>query len=260
MRPACQPNLQDRTDPIKVAWAAGRLVNNTLLFIGDSVSIEHYLATLCRLRSLRKEMLWNMVSWDPEPVVFNSGRIWIHCMRNFQPLHPAVCFTHPLHGRNYDPLDLSNNWNKSLVVLAQALQLVSNGTRVTIVANLGLHYRNPHMLTDVTETMLAALQHVPVPPSAVIWRETSAQHFAGNGGVYSGPHSFSNGCTPHGNPKDFFNNITNSIAKAHGLPIIQTWESSGYRWDAHPGRGDCSHWCLGTGVVESWVDTLYKLI
>ena len=242
-----------------MASSQGHLENNTLLFVGDSVAIEHYTATVCRLRALGRGMV-NTTHWEPEPVVFRSSGIWVHCMRYFRPLHPAVCFTHPLHGRASDPLDLINDRQRSLLSLQDALELATNGTRATIVANLGLHYPDPALLFNVTETMLSAFQHIPSMPS-VIWRETSAQHFPGRTGLYNASAYVKNSsCESVGAAKNHFNSITNPIANAHGTPIISTWAASVSRWDAHGGRGDCSHWCFGTGVVESWVDSLYQYI
>mmetsp|Transcript_20834 Transcript_20834/g.34365 ORF Transcript_20834/g.34365 Transcript_20834/m.34365 type:complete len:334 (+) Transcript_20834:108-1109(+) len=250
-------SADNATAILSEAFAHGRLQNHTLIFLGDSITTQHYLATVCRLRAFAPLIAATVPIF---PIIFRATEsIWLNCVRFSPPLHHAVCL---IQGLSLSPPlgpTLASGPGKGL---ARVLRAATNGTRALVVANIGLHIHAMGQLAAVVRSTLAAFQRLPsnIKPT-VIWRETSAQHFKTRNGLYASNVSLAPTCLPTATPTDFYNNVTNAVVASFGVPILPIWAPSVSRWHDHPDGGrDCTHWCMGTGLVDSWVDLLYALL
>ena len=98
----------------------------------------------------------------------------------------------------------------------------------------------------------------------LIWRETPAQHFSTKNGFYDSSHSnrkcenWSFADTFVNSESNWRNTIANSVALKFHVPVLKIWSLSAARGDAHVGT-DCTHFCL-PGIPDIWALLLMETV
>jgi hypothetical protein len=143
------------------------------------------------------------------------------------------------------------------------LQRIGGDRTETVVVNWGLHGKRG-MVVPHLEALLSGWRKFCRTRDGrcarLVWRETSAQHFATSaGGLYS--QGASQPCVAH-NGSDYSHNnklnlaMNDTLAAYPEVLKLPVWRLTADRWDAHPavpGKGDCTHWCAHHPLRESWL-------
>jgi len=268
--------------------------------MGDSLSFEHFLATVCALSwgvpngsALPTPSLSSMPGLPHWCVAFRAGT--------------AACVV------SCGQKDLVNR--QCSETLKRMLSARWVGPNDTLVVNIGLHIDLQALAGEVS-TFLSV--HAAVPNQSrplLLWRETAAQHFPNTAhGLYASggstttveaagstancsanfvhearwvhkvgdavqTHDIDNRSQAGDEEHNVYNRISNPLVQREGVPIIAVWHDSLLHSERkHFGRTqafqrtpsgvqlsnrsvlDCTHFCLGSGVVEHWVERMARLI
>ena len=239
--------------------------SSTVVFWGDSVSIELYAATLCRLRAAGTSKYY---AAEFEPQLLNltqEATLLLNCVR--MPPFASVCYTpgpvyqDGIHSQIQDGGRLSASLTRGF----RSILTWSDATKLILIPNLGVHFSaNDGTLSRATRTLLDAFdvarqRLATVATLRLLWRETPAQHFSTPGGVYHYEHGSNYGqCSAIREARDEFNAVTNPLVESAGHDVLRLWNASVPRWDSHFGNGDCTHYCLDNGVVDQWVSEVMR--
>ena len=236
-----------------------RLAGSTVLFNGDSISVEHWMATACAL-------LPGAHTW--------STRVSISSLASkSRRTTQAMCVSLGREGQNATRLCYSRLESAALRLACDNL-----GPADVVVANWGVQYHTHTgkasvYLTNVTAETIRALTARPrwVRP-LIIWRETAPQHFPADTGNYGGDRLW--WTTQHANCMPIqrldlsFNEVVNPMLRQARIPILPVWEPSLPHYNAHFSWKplgdrrvlDCTHYCLATGLLDHWVELLFARI
>lgn len=238
-----------------------------LLMIGDSVMQQFFSALACELE---RENVWpdhtKFTNTDESRTVqfanMNGSKSVVATIK-FLPIY------HLVNGR-YDRVPMA------------ALQHFKNGLKnamnqhstIIVLINMGLHYvDNPiagfskQDYIDQMTTVLTFLHRLssdhPRHTIKIVWRETTAQHFATPNGYWPGVRYAQNmkvGCVPIADPSpqaDWRNRAIEHIVQKHQLSTVQILRFYNLTlplWSEHPNGNlkDCTHFC--------WFPMLYQPI
>ena len=259
-----------------------------LVFMGDSISRQLYVRTVCFLiGSITAE---NDQAPRPRHVLAQ------HRSSELNSSTPRVCVDLLLRVRATSvPPSTPAYRNASFCMMGvmsddasvagKALKRLAAdgwlGPRSLVVANLGIHFPPTSALEAAVRNLVQT--HADLPSAlrpSLVWRETAAQHFPTSNGLYAAgsgratmsavPHlalcrplRFSNRSTV-----DLYNAISRAPVEAAHVPILRVWEHSSAAWDAHPAatRGhhgkdvlDCTHYCTPSEELGHWVRELLPM-
>jgi len=239
--------------------------SSTVVFWGDSVSIELYAATLCRLRAAGTSKYYTA---EFEPQLLNltqEATLLLNCVR--MPPFASVCYTPgPVYQDGVDSqIRDGGRLSASLTRGFRSILTWSDATKLILIPNLGVHFSaNDGTLSRATRTLLDAFdvarqRLATVATLRLLWRESPAQHFSTPSGVYHYEHGSKYGqCSAIREARDEFNAVTNLLVESAGHDVLRLWNASLPRWDSHVGNGDCTHYCLDNGVVDQWVSEVMR--
>lgn len=98
----------------------------------------------------------------------------------------------------------------------------------------------------------------------LIWRETSPQHFH-TAPAFSGRYNASDSgsadharCAPHDGARavDSLNRAVRPLLAGANVSVLPVWKLSAERWGEHFEGGDCTHFCMPSGVFALWTRVL----
>jgi len=222
---------------------AGR--NRTVVFMGDSLSRQHFIATACRLRLDHALLHFAADFKDHES---SKGAYLRSASATFRASNAT--FTLRLDKDEHDA-------GLEAYVAARCADLRRGDV---VVINEGAHYSaTPGAYGErVRSALRAAANCTPL----VLWRETAATHFRdgvwhGQGKCYdrtarqdrrvSGPGTY-----------PALNALANAAADEHDIPILRVYKDSlaaGAAAHIDGENHDCLHWCL-PGVPDLWATAL----
>ena len=261
--------LRDPADPAHVRRFLQRNAGRTIVFAGDSMTGQHFSAFHCNLMAaaepLRTDIEWEDRVWNPDGPVCGPERCAItegpHASLN----RATIVYEH----------NVTFHFHRDLKPLTQIqTPFAFFGLRPTdaIIANAGLWY-NPTYKADQAERYVAdigEMLHYVRDNSAilpvVIFRESTAQHFAkGDGGLYPpGISPTDRVCAgrPLEQMRDARNALVRDAVEEAGLAVLRVWEhsaqmSNGTMWDQN--KPDCTHFCA-PGVPDSWADLTFTML
>lgn len=242
--------------------------SSTVVFWGDSITIELYLATLCRLRAAVTSKYYDPRGHLAQPQLLNltqEATFWLNCIR--MPPFASVCYTPgPVYhdGTNNQFRD-GSRLSASLTRGFRSILTWSDATKLILIPNVGVHFSaNDGTLSSATRTLIDAFdvarQRLATAATLrLLWRETPAQHFSTPSGVYVHGSGGNHGpCSAVREVRDEFNAVTNPLVESAGHDVLRLYNASLPRWDSHFGNGDCTHYCLDNGVVDQWVSEVMR--
>jgi len=221
---------------------------NTLWYVGDSMTSQMYISTLCILK-------------DFALPYFQSGRVISNPMKPSNKLRVSasscvefvkdirICF-------------VKSRKAAELPGIMKMLYENSWKSDDFLVINYGLHPNSTFKpdIINAFKTHGEKFRNIR-GESSIIWRETSAQHFINPGGVYT-PEALKMPCAPLKEENYHLANAMNleirGLLDALKIPVLETWSISSARYDAHS-NGECSHLCL-PGVPDQWVRVLHAYL
>ena len=228
----------ERLEPL-----AGR--NRTVVFMGDSLSRQHFIATACRLRLDHALLHFAADFKDHES---SKGAYLRSASATFRASNAT--FTLRLDKDEHDA-------GLEAYVAARCADLRRGDV---LVINEGAHYSATPGAYG--ERVRSALRFAANCTPLVLWRETAATHFRdgvwhGQGKCYdrtarqdrrvSGPGTY-----------PALNALANAAADEHDIPILRVYKDSlaaGAAAHIDGENHDCLHWCL-PGVPDLWATAL----
>ena len=234
----------------------------SLYFVGDSLSVQHFRSLACLLMQFGVPLKTEA----PISLLTLSGR---QCFTLWPPNTALLCgiaSTEPCSGRqNPQHKPYSSRPGGGLCTsLARSvgdLRLLSGDTLV-ISDGARLRHEEQGSLSDELSEISHQL-HALIPRSqsigvSVVWRETFAQHFATDSGMYM--QGAGGVCRPVRNSTALRkrNAAVTALARSFNLTILEAFETSLQRWDDHVALhssyarkvgGDCTHWCEPTPLL-----------
>jgi hypothetical protein len=256
---------------------AGRL----LLFIGDSIQVQHFSSFACMLHAQdpsnvnRSTLLWRspntlskrcdgqaLCHYEHGCVFFNSG------------LKLCVCAVVGLEQRLYSRCKRTYAPRKDDIVYYGSIGIHYTGEMGSKVDPLNVARLAVRETSLVFSTFGYSRSGGRQPGSPrLLWREVTAQHFEHPGGHYKQiletdnynmktatkqPCS-ANHTLQEMNEYQRWNQHTNPIVAAANITVVRVWLMTAMLWDAHVAFGDCTHWCL-PGLPDSWGRILATLL
>ena len=238
----------ERLEPL-----AGR--NRTVVFMGDSLTRQHFIATACRLRLDHALLRFAADFKDHES---SKGAYLRSALATFGASNAT--FTLRLDKDEHDA-------GLEAYVAARCADLRRGDV---VVINVGAHYSGGahyrHTPDTYGERVRSALRVAANCTPLVLWRETAATHFRdgvwhGQGKCYdrtarqdrrvSGPGTY-----------PALNALANAAAEENGIPILRVYKDSltaGAAAHIDGENHDCLHWCL-PGVPDLWATALLSKI
>ena len=232
------------------------LAGRTIVFMGDSLTRQHFIATACRLR-LDHELLHFAADFKDRES--SKGPALLSAIATFRASNAT--FT----------LRLDNDKNRTHESLLDAGLEAYVAARCAdlrrddvVVINVGAHYRNTP--DTYGERVRSALRVAANCTPLVIWRETAANHFSD--GNWHGQHHCHDRTAlqdwhvsgPDSETYPVLNALANAAAEENGIPILRVYNDSLAAGAlAHIGGRDCLHWCL-PGVPDLWATELLSKI
>ena len=232
---------------------AGR--NRTVVFMGDSLTRQHFIATACRLRLDHALLRFAADFKDHES---SKGAYLRSASATFGASNAT--FTLRLDKDEHDV-------GLEAYVAARCADLRRGDV---VVINEGAHYSGGahyrHTPDTYGERVRSALRVAANCTPLVIWRETAASHF--RDGKWHGQHHCHDRTAqqdrrvsgPDSETYPVLNALANAAAEEHDIPILRVYKDSLAAGAlAHIGGGDCLHWCL-PGVPDLWATELLSKI
>mmetsp|Transcript_34778 Transcript_34778/g.73185 ORF Transcript_34778/g.73185 Transcript_34778/m.73185 type:complete len:403 (+) Transcript_34778:122-1330(+) len=252
------------------------LSNRTLMFIGDSLSRQHFYGLVCDLWPLTSDATRSTGSGQFEVLQICNAVVSTISVPAFNWSSPRLCETCcNLHCIFIQKTRLcyavASKSNAPTLSAAQTLAISQRflGPGDFIVVNIGVQWGPKTVAARTRELLRRYLSLDPSLRPRMIWRESGPQHFVG--GEYSRTKNWSRACVPL-RPRtlalptfNYRNKITNPIVAVAGVPILKIFDSSLPYHSLHKDpRKDCTHWCLdghhNSGVLSLWNDKLAALL
>lgn len=217
-RPQYMQALVGFNDPTSThlleAMRSINLLNRTLVFFGDTVMRQNYIALLAELRRLDKHIeidRWasvkkmankttlpravNVFQRPNDDLEGGGATVWIsqHHASKTRAKASAVYYISCHRLEQFDK------------AMALVNTVTSKAKGVVLIANMGLHYNDRSMAFKAMNVVLPALSRFATradKKNTVLWRETTAQHYEFRSQGYF-DHASANGrkekhCVPHG--------------------------------------------------------------
>ena len=232
---------------------AARVAGRTIVFMGDSLTRQHFIATACRLR-LDHALLHFAADFKDHD--HQGSKDALRRLRSASATFRASNATFTLR-LDKDEHDVG----LEAYVAARCADLRRGDV---VVINVGAHYRNTP--DTYGERVRSALRVAANCTPLVIWRETAASHF--RDGKWHGQHHCHDRTAlqdwhvsgPDSETYPVLNALANAAAEENGIPILRVYKDSLAAGAlAHIGGGDCLHWCL-PGVPDLWATLLLSKI
>ena len=250
----------DRSSLEPLEPLAGRtLAGRTVVFMGDSLSRQHFIATACRLR-LDHALLHFAADFKDHD--HQGSKDALRRLRSASATFRASNATFTLR-LDKDEHDVG----LEAYVAARCADLRRGDV---VVINEGAHYSGGahyrHTPDTYSERVRSALRVAANCTPLVIWRETAASHF--RDGKWHGQHHCHDRTAlqdwhvsgPDSETYPALNALANAAAEENGIPILRVYKDSLAAGAlAHIGGGDCLHWCL-PGVPDLWATELLSKI
>ena len=253
---ACIPS-----SPEPVLNACHTLAGRTLLFLGDSLTLQAYDTLRCQLCDSRAPCIPNVQrpnrSKDAEYVAtYREPRC--ACFGACG----TVCFMEAGSRKKFwirntsDAVRSVLQGNIAHVRPAQGCAAVAecrhrklNESDLIIVANDGLWYTEGDHWTVASDRGLQRANELgriwqqsksAHPSTCLIWRETGPQHFASRSGTFRTQRAqkstqwVSNSvCRPHSGTASPWEPVNQLLENVHGIPVVRVWNHSREHWDKH---------------------------
>jgi hypothetical protein len=225
-------------DEFSAAAFLDTIAGRTIVFVGDSVTEQHYHALVCALLAHARPAEWY-------PANATRGSLW----------QARSCVPFP---------------NGAIVCLLTAAKLTEQlppmkliGARLrgalfawdVVVANVGVHFHNVAMASAHWAALAGRLAPQQSPSTVaprLIYRETGPQHFAtgkwGDKIDEPGCRAFGPEASQH---KNMYNAVVLPKAAAAGAALLRVWHVSEPHWSEHVGARDCTHY-KQPGVIDAW--------
>jgi hypothetical protein len=225
------------------------LAGRTIVFMGDSLTRQHFIATACRLRLDHALLHFAADFMDKER---KKGAYLRSASATFRA--SSATFTLRLDADEHDV-------GLEAYVAARCADLRRGDV---VVINEGAHYR--HTPDTYGKRVRSALRVTANCTPLVIWRETAANHF--KDGKWHGQHHCHDRTAqqdrrvsgPGSETYPVLNALANAAAEENGIPILRVYKDSLAAGAlAHIGGSDCLHWCL-PGVPDLWATELLSKI
>ena len=253
-------STENRSTAAYYAGDASVLDGRRIVFMGDSLTRQHFVAAACRLYAEGAPLLDSRAAFEAHR---NSNRSSF--LKTAAATFAGVALV----------LD-ADAGAEGLEAYATA-QCGALGARDVLVLNQGAHYSADHRryaaAVESAFRAIGLLKKVGGCPATVFWRETAPNHFAS--GVWHGKGT----CHDRTATQDkalrgsglypALNRAAATAARANGLFLLKVYQKSlSAGAAAHVGGGggggggksdDCLHWCL-PGVPDLWtLELLLKL-
>lgn len=240
------------------------LARRTLLFIGDSLSLQFFVSLACQIHAQTPQSVTHhKLDWARVPLLRKRCHNERRCHYQYGCIHfkggsrICHCFIWELGRRGLQ--SCMRKFNVSHV-------------DPIVYGSIGVHYRENSRFYTKGTTPLAKQEADTVldilkPQTRLIWREVTAQHFAFPGGHFNFPSMADYNkwrpnatCSPDHTLAEMqrhhkWNNISVPLMEQAGVPVLRVWLPSSLAYDAHIGHGDCTHFCM-PGALDHWTIAL----
>ena len=270
----------DELNGTQAAALQRRLAGRLLLFAGDSIHVQHFVSLACILHALVPSSIQRMeLEWLSPRSVTNRRVLKKRCHGVDRCHYDQGC----VHFTNGMRMCLCRLEELEAAEYARCMRVFGRAD-VVYYGSSGIHYtgemgptgtsgrgeRARALVETEVGLLLNATDRHPltgrrgVNSPLVLWREVTAQHFAGVGGHYTQSSSKDNynyksdvpGCFSNHSKMEMqhhqkWNAYAEPLLTAARMPVVRVWESTAMAWDAHVGYGDCTHWCQ-PGLIDHW--------
>ena len=231
----------------------------SLYFVGDSLSVQHFRALMCMLMEFGVPVHTEApIAGGDTPKDTLRGR---QCFTLNPPNGALICgiasaeaCSEPIGRRRKLAGNLMGGQCTALARSVGELRLRAGDT---LVLSDGTRHRNEIdslsvELSEVRHQLQALMPHAQSSGVSVVWRETFAQHFATDSGMYA--NATGGPCRPvlDSTIPRARNAAVTALARSFNATILEAFEASLERWDDHVGLHssyarttglDCTHWC-----------------
>jgi hypothetical protein len=261
--------------------AMDRLAGRTLLFSGDSIDCELFLATVCWFRDAAQARGGAVdgpavEALDIPGASNHSVELTRYCASfGVAAGRPRSALVRLCYTRAILPTDVRAHamsiGRTGVIVLSLSINLLTE-------RSFGLAARVRWALAS----QAAAIDSIPAGGRpGVVFREASPQHFpstssavgeytrAGHGGA-SQVYRVGQKCMPYDRASNRINRLADAVLLMLGFPVVRLWRESLWRWQDHfewthtftrsTAILDCTHWCLASGVLDRWVVLLMQQV
>ena len=264
-----------------------RLNHTRLVFLGDSLSFEHFVSTVCFLATPVPELMTSPASLSvrvgDEPDAHYCVRLrldpgskatlcfleWFGKVKHrARPDWISPSYEASISNRTKEALAMmaSATWNQPL--MRRVVEQWKLGRRDRVVANIGLMFgENPGpLLVRGVTSFVDAYRMLPEQTRfSLLWRETAPQHFSTRGGLYAAGQMNASAlqCTSR-SAHDGYNALTNPIVARRGGPgvaMLSVWRATDQRFRQRPlehSPNDCTHYCLPGAALGHWTLALVR--
>lgn len=275
----CTINLESSVLPSQFLRA---LHNKTLWIMGESLSVEIFIALACRIYR-KSDLRFHTVGdsslhkVEDKQLKNHWGKLHtkedmrgIHCIKiNEGDFNARICLNR-IHKYPFEfgHFDTENKYERSLRHFREFALLTNPSDILLFGFGIAINSRRVESGKWSYEKQVSLFlkwyhENVATFPR-LIWREIPAQHFNSKTGMYS-KYEVGNACInlPLLNDKmiseaNWRNVIADSIAATYKIPVLKVWLLSAARADAHVGN-DCTHYCL-PGLPDIWVILLMQMV
>jgi hypothetical protein len=258
------------------------LNGKTLWILGESLSVEIFIALACQLRALSDSQFHTVSASDLAGVrskVLKSHWKKLHTKNDMRGIHCVHIIRGTLRSRiclcriHKDPFEFGHF--RTLTKFEGGLKHFTDFISLTrpsdvLLFGFGIDENSQAAASgelSYAKQLSLFLKHYDRNRSyypRLIWRETPAQHFRSKSGVYHASRvgegcidlSLTNNTTY--SESNWRNLVANPIVDQYKFPILKLWMLSAERSDAHVGK-DCTHYCL-PGLPDLWAVYLMQMI
>lgn len=258
------------------------LNGTTLWILGESLSVEIFIALACRHRALSDLQFHTVTAIDLNRVrseVLKSHWKKLHTHNDMRGIHCV----HLVHGASRsrvclcrihkDPFEFGHfhslpKFERGLEHFQDFITLTSPSDILLFGFGIGENSQTAASgELGYAEQVSLFLKHYDRNRSyypRLIWRETPAQHFRSKTGVYDASYvgercvELSSSHNTNFHESNWRNLAANPIVEQFNFPILKIWMLSAERSDAHVGN-DCTHYCL-PGLPDVWAVYLMQMI
>ena len=254
-----------------------RIRGRHVVFVGDSMSLQLWQIVVCSLHGVTKieyDIKWfdYIAYYIPDP----HGR-WPYHTCPFGVEHCYIehaTVSYPLFNASFSIQTTHFGKRHGEQLLQEFIDPFKLGRNDVILFNFGLHFNDmklyERLLTNFTIDYANTKKRLGKDMPLVIWRETSAQHFANGGpaGYYKGGnrvHCKNNSTKDLFYEHDVRNRVMDNVI-ALVIPIMRLVNSTYMETSSHidvalmsPYTTDCTHYCLPSSPLYIFRDLLYNL-